>query len=127
MPKGRITEHFTWGEAACNCCGRWPDHDEIRATAEWMERVREVLGGRPLRINSWYRCRTHNARVGGEPNSQHLLGRAVDFTVKDLSPAAVAKLLRPHWGAGKLIRGLGQYRGFVHADRRTGRPARWRG
>lgn len=47
-------------------------------TAQRMEAVRELLG-HPIHINSGYRNETINKLVGGQPNSAHLTGRAVDF------------------------------------------------
>lgn len=44
-----------------------------------LERVRELGGNKPLRINSGYRCSTLNKTVGGSPSSYHLLGLAADF------------------------------------------------
>jgi len=43
-----------------------------------MEKIRNVLGV-PLHVNSWYRCPTLNARVGGVTNSRHMLALATDF------------------------------------------------
>jgi len=78
-----------------------------------------------MRVNSWYRCAAWNKQVGGATNSQHLWGKAIDFTLKDLSPATVQKMLKARWP--NLIKGLGSYRGFTHIDRRDGEPALWRG
>lgn len=130
MPQGQITEHFTWEEARCRCgaCDGWGGpaiEAEIRRTAEWAEEVRLALGSVPMRVNSWYRCPAWNRHVGGVPNSQHLRGKAIDFSVKTLSPATVQKSLRPRWP--ELVKGLGSYAGFTHIDRRDGEPARWRG
>lgn len=130
MPEGRITPHFTWEEARCKCgsCTGWGGNaieSEIRETAEWAEEVRKALGNVPMRINSWYRCRAHNQQIGGAPNSQHLLGKAIDFSVKTLSPRTVQVTLRPRWP--DLVRGLGSYSGFTHIDRRDGEPEKWRG
>lgn len=130
IPEGKITLHFSWAEARCRCgeCDGWGDaavQAEIRRTAEWAEKVRAALGDAPMRVNSWYRCPAHNAAVGGVSNSQHLLGRAIDFAMRDRTPAAVQRLLRRQWP--HLVRGLGQYAGFTHIDRRESEPATWRG
>ena len=37
----------------------------------------------PFIINSAYRTKEHNARIGGVPNSSHLKGLAVDIKAKD--------------------------------------------
>jgi len=44
--------------------------------------LREFPGSVPT---SWYRDQTNNARVGGAPESQHLLGFAFDLTTGDLT------------------------------------------
>lgn len=118
-PKGQITEHFSWREAACRCCGRINDEEEVRLTAEWLETIREALGGQPLHILSWCRCPTHNRSVGGAQDSYHMLGQAVDISARRTTPRAVQRLL-----AG-LSGGLGCYPGFTHVDRGPWR--RWRG
>lgn len=120
-----LTDHFHMLEAVCRHCGRIPDRGVIEATAAWMEEVREVLGNRPLHVNSWARCPIHNQNVGGAPGSMHLEGLAVDFTHRDLSPRKVQKILKEHQGKGKLIGGLGLYPAFTHVDR--GKPRRWNG
>lgn len=38
--------------------------------------------GKPIYVNSGYRCAKHNAAVGGVPKSQHMLGQAADISVK---------------------------------------------
>lgn len=37
--------------------------------------------GRPINVNSGYRCPSLNKAVGGAKNSQHLTGHAADITV----------------------------------------------
>jgi zinc D-Ala-D-Ala carboxypeptidase len=119
-----MTKHFTIEEARCNHCGALPPMVTIEKTAEWLERIRVVLGNQPMHINSWYRCPVWNARVGGVSDSEHLKGYAVDFTVKGLTPRQVQAKLRPL--VGTLIGGLGCYKGFTHVDRRQGK-AIWNG
>lgn len=44
-----------------------------------LDPLRE-LWGKPLRVNSGYRCPELNRLVGGSPNSSHMSGCAVDIT-----------------------------------------------
>ena len=54
--------------------------------------------GKPITVNSGYRCPKHNRAIGGATTSQHLRGEAADvapvqgsrFTVQDLAKAIVA-------------------------------------
>ena len=45
--------------------------------------------GRPVYINSGYRSKRLNARVGGVPNSRHLQGKAADIHCDNLDYAKV--------------------------------------
>jgi uncharacterized protein YcbK (DUF882 family) len=120
-----LSPHFTLQEARCRHCGKAPARTVLYATAQWLEEVRVLLGERPVHVNSWYRCPVHNAAIGGAPNSQHLKGLAVDITVKELTPRQVQQRLQRHQGLGKLIGGMGFYKGFTHVDRGPART--WTG
>jgi zinc D-Ala-D-Ala carboxypeptidase len=39
--------------------------------------------GKPMHVNSGYRCSVHNAEVGGKPDSAHLRGFAADIDCPD--------------------------------------------
>lgn len=104
-----ISKHFYRGEFACKCgCGFDTVDAELLRT---LETVRFHFG-QPVTINSGCRCPEHNKAIGGSPRSQHLLGRAADFVVKDVSPQEVQKFLKDHKG------GLGEYETFTHVDSR---------
>ena len=84
----RVSQNFLWKEAFKGCseaeilaCIHLTD---IAKQAELMEQVRAFLGNHVITVNSWYRDKAHNAKVGGASKSQHILGRATDFTVKGL-------------------------------------------
>lgn len=47
-----------------------------------LEPARQRLG-RPIVVNSGYRCSIHNATVGGVTNSQHMRGEAADLQCED--------------------------------------------
>lgn len=49
--------------------------------------------GRPLRINSGYRCQAHNADVGGAKESTHTLGQALDISHAEFKPLEKMHLL----------------------------------
>ena len=46
-----------------------------------LTKVRQRFG--PVIINSGYRCRKHNADIGGASASKHISGQAADIRVKD--------------------------------------------
>lgn len=48
-------------------------------TASNMERVRALLDGNAIHVNSGYRSPAVNAAVGGVSNSAHMSGHACDF------------------------------------------------
>lgn len=47
-----------------------------------LQPVRE-LWGKPIKVNSGYRCQVLNDAVGGSKKSQHLTGHAADITTGD--------------------------------------------
>lgn len=46
-----------------------------------LDHARHVAGI-PFKINSGYRTIEHNEKVGGKPNSSHIVGKAVDIAIK---------------------------------------------
>ena len=50
---------------------------------ELLEQLR-TKAGKPIHVNCGYRCPSHNAEVGGVPNSQHMLGTAADITIPEI-------------------------------------------
>lgn len=44
-----------------------------------LDKVREIYG-KPIKVNSGYRSKLVNKKVGGASNSQHTKGEAVDIT-----------------------------------------------
>lgn len=128
--------NFTWGEAT-NSCRRYIEdlyingklimeainiEKNIIRSATILDIYRSHLGSRPINVNSWYRPKLENLRVGGSKWSRHQYGDAVDIRSDYLSSRQVYKLLdRLHVDGG-----LGGYYSFVHVDFR-GKTARWRG
>ena len=53
--------------------------ENLRALVdEVLDPLREAYG-KPIRVNSGYRCPRLNNLVGGSPNSQHMRGEAADI------------------------------------------------
>ena len=61
----------------------------LQRLAEFLERVREVLGGKPVMVKSAYRSKAVNDAVGSKDTSQHRLGLAADFRVPGMTPQEV--------------------------------------
>ena len=49
--------------------------------------------GKPIIINSGYRCLKLNSAVGGVPTSQHVYGQAVDIQIKKMTPYQIAQIV----------------------------------
>ena len=96
----------------------------IIALAKEMQEIRNVLDV-SITVNSGYRSPNYNKSIGGASKSQHLLGKACDFTAKGLTPYEVAEILESLMQGGLIINGgLGEYDTFTHYDIRN-KPARW--
>lgn len=84
-----MAKYFTLGElcksevAVANRIENTPNNETIaRINAlmdECLDKVRE-LWGKPIGVNSGYRCYELNKAVGGAKNSQHMRGEAADIT-----------------------------------------------
>ena len=78
----KVTEHFRLAESACPCCQRVRVTEATAAFWRKRELVRQRWGG-PVIVSSGYRCRDHNAAVGGAEDSRHLHGDGEDWTILD--------------------------------------------
>jgi zinc D-Ala-D-Ala carboxypeptidase len=59
--------------------------------AAFLEEVKTVLGGKPVMINSAFRCKLVNDAVGSKDTSQHRIGCAADIRVPNMTPDEVVK------------------------------------
>ena len=82
----------------------------LHRLAEFLEQVREVLGGRMVVINSAYRSAAVNAACGSRKNSQHTLGCAADVRVPGMTPDAVVKAVRAACDPAEDLRGDVEYK-----------------
>ena len=94
-----LSENFTYEELTHT------DHREFDNTpneaemanlvrlANFLEQVKEVLGGKPIMINSAFRCHEVNQAVGSKDSSQHRHGCAADIRVPGMTPDEVVSAI----------------------------------
>ena len=68
--------------------------ENLRRLALFLEKVKEVLGGKPVMVNSAFRSKAVNDAVGSSDKSQHRLGCAADIRVPGMTPDAVVRAVR---------------------------------
>jgi putative chitinase len=95
----QLSEHFTLEELTHT------DHRELenipnetelanlKRLAEFLERVKTVLGGKPIMVNSAFRSKAVNDAVGSKDTSQHRVGCAADLRVPGMTPDEVVKAI----------------------------------
>jgi uncharacterized protein YcbK (DUF882 family) len=97
-----MTPHFTLDEltasetAERNGWDNTPNEQELanlQRLAEFLEDVKEALGGKPIMVNSAFRNKQVNDAVGSKDSSQHRVGCAVDIRVPGLTPDQVVKAI----------------------------------
>ena len=119
---GDLSKNFSRSEFACKCgCGYGLKRGDVdTGLVQQLQELRDQTG-RPVSITSGCRCVSHNRRVKGARNSQHIYGKAADIKVAGLPPKEVYRILNTKYPRSH---GIGIYRTWVHFDVRGGR-ARW--
>jgi len=115
-----ITKNFTEKELQCPCCGK------IEMDYAYMVDLQELrtLCNFGFKVNSGYRCESHNAKVSKNSQNDHVKGMAVDIHMTnrykrakllknllnsgDFKDIAIAKTFI-HIGRGKAAQGVGVY------------------
>jgi hypothetical protein len=92
-----LSEHFTLEELTIT------DHREFDNTpndaekanlarlAAFLERVKGLLGGKPVMVNSAFRSKQVNDAVGSKDTSQHRIGCAADLRIPGMTPDEVVR------------------------------------
>ena len=83
-----------------------------------LDKIRADFG-KPLRVNSGYRSKAHNLKVGGRVGSAHLKGMAVDFHCNNSADRTL--LLNAIYKNG-IVR-VGIENTFIHIDIDNKKPA----
>lgn len=122
----QLTKNFHLSEFHCR--------DGTKVPAELLPNVRELAVnlqvlrdeiGEPLHVNSGYRTKSYNKKIGGAPQSQHLKAKAGDITAKSYTPRQLAAEVERLIIYRRMKQGgLGIYPGFIHYDIR-GKKSRW--
>jgi hypothetical protein len=93
----KLSEHFSLAELTVTnhrSLGNIPDPSalvNLKRLAEFLELVKDRLGGRAVMISSGYRSKAVNDSVGSRDTSQHRLGCAADIMVPGMTPDAVVR------------------------------------
>lgn len=108
----RLSRHFTEAEFCKSATALRRGIANVMGPAErakaalLCEKVLEpvrVRFGRPVVLNSGYRCRKLNLAVGSKPGSQHEQGEAADIEVPGVPNGEVAAYIRDHLKFDQLI------------------------
>jgi uncharacterized protein YcbK (DUF882 family) len=107
-----LSKSFRSREMRCRCSS--PSCDAAAMRPSFMAKLQQLRDewGKPLIVTSAARCKAHNARVGGSPNSQHVLGNAADLYVTSEYEAGHLAALAEKLG----FHGIGVSDSFVHVD-----------
>lgn len=92
-----LSEHFTLKELTATSHREFdntPNESEIAnltRLALFLERVKAVVGMKPVMINSGFRSKQVNDSVGSKDTSQHRIGCAADLRIPGMTPDQVVK------------------------------------
>jgi len=85
-----VSDNFKLSEFECPCCRAVRLEPLL---VNFLQALRFALNV-PIKVTSGYRCKSHNKEVGGVKESRHLIGRAVDVSIRDCDNELVLKVAR---------------------------------
>lgn len=121
IPNSRINKLITWKDMLGHnnqASERLAEitKDKLANCKAMADRLLEFMNsyypGKKLSVTSGWRSTANNAREGGVDNSQHLYGRAIDFSVNGV---AASKVYATASGSN-MFKGIGKYAQFTHVD-----------
>ena len=92
-----LTKHFTLEELTITEHREFSNEpNETERTnlvrlAIFLEQVKDLLGGKPVMVNSAFRSAQVNQAVGSKDSSQHRVGCAADLRIPGMTPDEVVK------------------------------------
>ena len=108
----KISEHFTLFDI-CNSqnainhnINNTPDQEVINNATIVINKILEPTRmhfNQPLKVNCIFRCPALNKIDGGVPTSQHLEGKAVDFTLLNVTLQEIVDYIRHNLDFDQLI------------------------
>ncbi len=111
-------KHFKKEEFECRCWCGMPaavlQNLEALVT-HVLDPVREKYG-RPIMVNSGYRCPEHNREVGGAFHSQHIKGEAADISVPKGTAGAGMDVREENLKLAKMIVENGEFDQLILED-----------
>lgn len=120
-----LTKNFSYAELACPCCSSLYMEELF---LDSLQEIRDQMD-RPMVINSGYRCRRHNLKIGGRLSSRHLIGAAVDISTRGWDPSdlhyLVFLLTSYHSEKHDYNTGIGIYKNHIHFDLRVDDEILW--
>lgn len=91
-------KHFKKEEFTCKCgCGM--NNIDLNLV-KILDEIREYFG-QPVVVSSGCRCKNHNAKVGGVQGSRHVLGKAADIIVRNVSKDKVLAKCKKYVANGR--------------------------
>jgi zinc D-Ala-D-Ala carboxypeptidase len=106
------TQNFSHTELRCQHCG---ENDMSMVFLDRLQEIREEFG-KPMRVNSGFRCPVHDAALGGK--GPHATGRAVDIGISGSDALVLVELARGYGmtGIGVMQSGQPHKNRFIHMD-----------
>ena len=124
-----MTPHFTLDELTHTdhrTLDNTPNEQELanlQRLAEFLEDVKEVLGGKPIMVNSAFRSKQVNDAVGSKDTSQHRIGCAADIRVPSMTPDQVVRaIIASDLGFDQVIREFDRWTHISIPNQATGSP-----
>ena len=91
-------KHFKKEEFTCKCgCGM--NNIDLKLV-KILDEIRECFGQAVI-VSSGCRCKNHNAKVGGVQGSRHVLGKAADIIVRNVSKDKVLAKCKEYVASGR--------------------------
>lgn len=123
----QLTKNFTLQELICSQYGarrgipNFPNQEQMKnlkiLCLKILQPIRDNFD-RPVIVSSGFRSPLINSGIGGSPKSQHLEGRAVDFTVVGFSNYEVLQWVKNNLDFDQLI---DEYNSWIHCSYNEGK------